>query len=99
MAKQKINPEEVIVDSLTLEAIPADAIVKQPILVNQSEITSTGLVPTDKRVLKTLQSYSDYATLYVDAQGGAYTADTPVVVRKHAKLYKNPFYESSNYNR
>lgn len=35
----------------------------------------------------------EYETLYVDIQGGTYTAETPKAIRRKAVLYKNPHYK------
>ena len=43
---------------------------------------------------RVLKAFPNSQNLYVDAHGGAFTTDTPQVIRKGAKLYNNPHYES-----
>lgn len=40
-----------------------------------------------------LKAYSNYPELYVDAQGGTFTVDTPPAFRSNATLYQNPYYK------
>ena len=44
-------------------------------------------------VRELLKIFSSYAALYIDRQGGTYTADTAAHIRKGAVLYTNPNHE------
>ncbi len=48
----------------------------------------------DSFVLGILQSFPENESLYVDKYGGAFTADTPTIIRRESVLYKNPYYKS-----
>lgn len=45
-----------------------------------------------------LKSFRSYETLYVDAQGGVFTSDTPETIRGKATLYKNPHYKTQTHS-
>jgi len=40
-----------------------------------------------------LRANSSYAELYIDPQGGTFTANTPPALRRTATLYKNPYHK------
>lgn len=40
-----------------------------------------------------LKRYTNCQSLYIDSQGGTYTADTPQIIRGSATLYQNPYYK------
>lgn len=48
----------------------------------------------DSFTMEVLKAYSNYASLYVDKLGCAYTPDTPEAIRGSAILYKNPHFKS-----
>lgn len=58
----------------------------------EKETPITDNLPT--YVIEILKSFNGYEILYVDEQGGMYTANTPKQVRGKAILYKNPYYKS-----
>lgn len=43
---------------------------------------------------KILRKYSSYQSLYIDIQGGTYSAETAANVRGSAVLYQNPYFKS-----
>ena len=52
------------------------------------------LTEIPSQVDEVLKSFRSYETLYVDAQGGFFSPDTPKPIRGTAILYKNPYYKS-----
>jgi hypothetical protein len=57
----------------------------------QQEKASVQAIPDHAdRILKT---FSTYPELYIDAQGGTYTVDSPPVFHTSATLYTNPYYK------
>lgn len=97
MAK-KITNTQVENPELPDTAVPADtetpiAKEKMPAKEKKTEVALTEISPHVEAVLKMNKGYE---FLYIDAQGGTYTEDTPKYIRKSSTLYKNPFYNSKN---
>lgn len=62
--------------------------------------TNTPPLPTDPQSINDytqsiLKTFPFYEYLYVDRDGGSYTPNTPLSIRKNATLYKNPYYKKS----
>lgn len=62
--------------------------------------TNTPPLPTDPQLINDytqsiLKTFPFYEYLYVDKDGGSYTPNTSVSIRKNATLYKNPYYKKS----
>lgn len=64
----------------------------EPEITPQAKITSQVEIPP--HVDDVLKSFRSYETLYVDAQGGIFTPDTPEIIRGKSTLYKNPYFRS-----
>lgn len=95
MAK-KVNPD------IPLTAEPAGEnagtmveATTQPVIKTEKETVEVA----DPQIMQVLRVYPEYPELYVDRHGGAFTSDTPAIVRKDAILYKNPFYQPSKTKR
>lgn len=106
MAKLKNTTEDVTLNTEVKEvnSVPAPE-EKQEEQEKQEELAPT--VPTkktatknnvtehepDEQVIAILRVNSKYPELYIDKQGSVYTLGTLPNIRKHAVLYKNPFYK------
>lgn len=93
MAK-KVNIDPIPSPELVGEENIPPAELNTPVEVKSSE--SESAATPDPQVMQVLRAYSGYEKLYVDKHGGAYTSDTPVLLRKEAILYINPFYKPFN---
>lgn len=95
MAK-KVNIDPLPSTDVTSEENISTAEPNTPTEVESAELTPTTI--PNQQVMQVLRTYSGYENLYVDKHGGAYTPDTPALLRKEATLYKNPFYQPFNTN-
>lgn len=77
--------------ALTPQQEPATAPTPAP-STEKGEKKSVAEEP-DNYTLDVLKSFPANESLYVDKHGGAFTADTPKLIRGNAVLYKNPFYK------
>lgn len=106
MAKQKNLIEEIeapVEGADTFQITEPDTTVETP----QQEVPATTTPAStpakgekkpvaeepDSYTLDVLKSFPTNESLYVDKHGGAFTADTPKLIRGNAVLYKNPFYK------
>lgn len=69
----------------TDEEIPAPGPEKKP-----KEEKSPQQIP--KHAEHILKTFSNYPELYIDFQGGTFTANTPPAFRSNATLYTNPYF-------
>lgn len=91
MAK-KVNPDEEL--NTTENSNPVQDTNEAKDLKKKEE-AETKIPPHTDEILKSFRSYE---TLYVDAQGGVFTPDTPEIIRGKATLYKNPYYKSQTHS-
>lgn len=88
MARKK-NIEE---QEQTVEVQETENTVVEPVVAPESQTaTVTGELP--KHVKKLLETYTQYAALYIDAKGGVYIEATKPNLRGDAILYQNPYYK------
>lgn len=92
MAKQKVTTEgeeqaiPVIEENTT--QVPIKAPIETPVKKTKEKETEPSAY-----TLSILSAFPSYASLYIDNQGGLYTADTPEKIRGNAVLYKNPYHK------
>lgn len=90
MAKKIANPDEEL--NVTENGIPGGDSNETNSEQEEKRVEPQTEIPSN--IDGILKVFSSYRTLFVDAQGGIFTPDTPETIRGKAVLYKNPHYKS-----